>query len=92
MRILFILLTILILTSSTFSPQYLIWLAPFVAFLTPVEGGMFVLSSIMTWFYFRYTGDLVNLEPVVCTVLAARNILLIALVTLSTILLFKKNK
>lgn len=92
MRLIFILLLGAILCSSTFSPQYLIWVAPFVAFLNPLESGMFIFSSFLTWFYFRYWNDIINLSPVASTILLTRNLILLSLIIINLIILIKNIK
>lgn len=79
MRMFFILILSAVLYSNTFSPQYLIWIAPFVAFLTIWEIGLFVSASTLTWMYFRYWNDVINLMPIVTSLLIARNIVLVIL-------------
>lgn len=83
MRIIFIILLGAILASNTFSPQYLVWVAPFVAFLTDLEAGLFISASFMTWFYFRYWDDVISLAPMATSLLIARNILLLILLVVS---------
>lgn len=83
MRTIFVILLGAILASNTFSPQYLIWVAPFVAFLTHLEAGLFISASFMTWFYFRYWNDIVNLMPMAVSLLIIRNLLLIVLLLVS---------
>ena len=83
MRLIFLILLFPILTSNTFSPQYLIWIAPFVAFLSYLEIGMFVGASSLTWLYFRYWDDLIRLAPLATSVLIVRNILLVLLFCVS---------
>jgi len=90
MRLIFVLLLSAILGSSTFSPQYLIWVAPFVAFLTPLESGLFIFSSFLTWFYFRYWMDIINLQPVASYILLTRNVVLLSLIIISYIIIIKK--
>lgn len=92
MRLIFLLLLGAVLSSSTFSPQYLIWLAPFVPFLTAAESGVFILSSFLTWFYFRYWNDIISLQPMVVSVLVFRNALLVLLFFISLVILIKKRK
>lgn len=73
-----------ILISSTFSPQFLIWVAPFVAFLTVPEILMFIGASSLTWIYFRYWDDIaLKLMPLATEVLVARNLLLVLLFVVS---------
>lgn len=79
MRFIFLLLLLSILASNVFSPQYLIWLAPFVCFLSGLEAGLFISASFMTWFYFRYWDDVVTLQPMAVNLLILRNGLLIVL-------------
>jgi len=92
MRLIFLLLLGAILTSSTLSPQYLIWLAPFVAFLTPIESGIFIFTSSLTWLYFRYWEDILNLQPMAVSLLATRNALLVLLFFISLAILIKKKR
>ena len=65
--------------SNTFSPQYLIWISPFAAFLSPVESGGIVLASFLTWLYFRNWDDLIDLQPLALSILIARNLILVIL-------------
>ena len=78
-RTAFLLILFSIMLSNTFSPQYLIWLAPFAVFLSTLEAGMFIFSCFLTWFYFRYTNDLVTLQPMVVSLLILRNLVLLLL-------------
>jgi len=91
MRLSFILLLAAILFSNTFSPQYLVWVAPFVAFLSHLEAGLFISCSFLTWFYFRYWDSLIQLEPMAVSILVARNILLVILLLISIYKLLKKK-
>lgn len=92
MRVPFLIILLSILISNTFSPQYLIWLAPFVAFLDDEEIALFISASFLTWVYFRQWNDLISLQPVVIGVLIARNSLLILLFLVSFIKLIKNKK
>ena len=92
MRLIFLIILGAILTSSTFSPQYLAWVAPFVAFLTPFESGLFIVSSCLTWLYFRFWGDVLALQPFAISILTARNIILCLLFVISFVILIKKRK
>ena len=91
MKLPFLIILLSILISNTFSPQYLIWLAPFVAFLDDEEIGLFISASFLTWVYFRYWNDLIQLQPMAVGVLIARNLLLILLLLVS-VLKFCKGK
>jgi len=90
MRTIFLILLGSILMSKTFSPQYLIWVAPFVSFLSNLEAGLFVSASFLTWFYFRYWNDVIALSPMATSILIARNVLLVVLLLVSTIKLVRK--
>ena len=92
MRIIFIILLGAILASNTFSPQYLVWIAPFVAFLTNLEAGLFIFASFMTWFYFRYWDDVINLMPMATSLLIVRNVLLLILLIVSVNKIVKERK
>jgi len=92
MRIPFLLILLSILISNTFSPQYLIWLAPFVAFLDDEEIGLFISASFLTWVYFRHWSDLIQLQPVVIWVLIIRNLLLILLFLVSIYKIWAKSR
>jgi len=93
MRIFFILILSAVLYSNTFSPQYLIWIAPFVAFLTIWEIGLFVSASALTWMYFRSWNDLINLMPMATSLLIARNIVLVILLIVSVLIyLYRLHK
>jgi len=92
MKLVFLLLLGSILTSSTFSPQYLIWIAPFVPFLTNFERSLFILSSFLTWFYFRYWNDIIALQPMAISLLVTRNALLVLLFFISLLILIRKSK
>ena len=85
-RLAFIIILGSIVLSNTFSPQFLIWAAPFVAFLTIPEILMFTGASSLTWIYFSYWDDLIKLYPVVTNVLIARNILLVILLVTSIVI------
>ena len=89
MRTIFLILLGSLIVSNTFSPQFLIWLAPFVAFLSYLEAGMFIGASSLTWLYFRYWDDLINLTPLATSVLIARNVLLVLLFLVSVYKLIK---
>lgn len=91
MRLSFVLLLAAILFSNTFSPQYLIWVAPFVAFLSHLEAGLFTGVSFLTWFYFRNWDSLIQLEPMAVFTLVIRNILLAILLLISIYKLLKKK-
>jgi len=90
MRLSFIILLFLVLSNNTFSPQYLIWLAPFVAFLSHAEAGLFIGASVLTWTYFRYWGDVVILSPMATSLLIVRNIFLIVLFLIALYKLLKE--
>src|SRR3990167_217981 len=75
---------------KTFSPQYLIWLAPFVAFLSHAEAGLFIGASVLTWTYFRYWEDVVALSPMATSLLIVRNILLVILLLITLYNLLKQ--
>lgn len=91
MRLIFLILLGTILISNTFSPQYLIWVAPFVAFLSELEASLFIFVSFMTWFYFRYWEDIITLQPMATNLLIARNVILIILFLISLYKLIKKK-
>ena len=90
MRLSFIILLFLVLSNNTFSPQYLIWLAPFVAFLSHAEAGLFIGASVLTWTYFRYWEDVVMLFPMATSLLIVRNIFLIVLFLIALYKLLKE--
>lgn len=91
MRLIFVILLGTILFSNTFSPQYLIWVAPFVAFLSAWEAGLFISASFMTWFYFRYWNDIIALQPMAVSLLITRNVILIILFLYSLYRLIKRK-
>jgi len=91
MRFIFTLLLSAILYSNTFSPQYLIWVAPFVAFLSDLEVGLMVFASFLTWFYFRNWDSVISLEPMDVSILILRNIVLIVVLLISVYKLLKKK-
>jgi len=90
MRLSFIILLFLVLSNNTFSPQYLIWLAPFVAFLSHAEAGLFIGASVLTWTYFRYWEDVVMLFPMATSLLIVRYIFLIVLFLIALYKLLKE--
>ena len=90
MRLAFLLLLTALLVSNTFSPQYLIWLSPFVAFLSMLEIGLFTSASVLTWVYFRYWEDIILLYPMATSLLIIRNGLLLLLFFIS-LYIFVKN-
>ena len=92
MRLVFILLLSSILASNTFSPQYLIWVAPFVAFLSTIEAGLFITSTTLTWLYFRSWEDVLNLAPFTINILVLRNVLLMVNLLVSIILLARHKR
>ncbi len=75
-------LCVLVLTNAVFSPQYLIWLIPFVALTYGFDAGwmavmLLTLADIFTYpFVHHVTNDLVNHFLLI---VAARNLLLVAL-------------
>jgi Glycosyltransferase family 87 len=73
-------LLVLLATSRVFSPQYLVWLLPFVAFLRPASGLLFavVVAASVVVYPFLYLG-LVDLQPVPILALVLRNVLLAVL-------------
>lgn len=88
----FIVLLFVVLTNSIASPQFLMWLVPFVAFLTTVEITMFIGASSLTWIYTKYWDDVVSLQPMAISILIFRNIVLILLFVVSTVLLIKQTR
>lgn len=92
MRLIFLILLGAILSSNTFSPQYLIWVAPFVAFLSGLEAGLFISASFLTWLYFRYWDSLIMLDPMAVGLLVGRNVLLIVLFLVVVYKLIKRKK
>ena len=90
MRLAFTILLLLVLSNNTFSPQYLIWLAPFVAFLSHAEARLFIVASVLTWTYFRYWEDVVALSPMAASLLIVRNALLVILLLIALYNLFRQ--
>ena len=83
LRFSFLTVLLTILVSNTFSPQFLIWLAPFAACLSNLEAGLLVAASGLTWMYFRNWDDLVQLQPMATSLLILRNLILIILFLVS---------
>ena len=75
-------------TSKVLSPQYLVWLTPFVPFVigprrVAVRAGFIVAGLLTYWLYpWRYQG-LLNRETSALALLAARNIALVATAVLA---------
>lgn len=88
----FALLLVAILSSYTFSPQYLIWVAPFAAFLDTTGALLFIGASSITWVYFRYWGDVIALAPLATGLLIIRNTLLIILFLREFIKIVRRSK
>lgn len=92
MRIAFLIILGIILISNIFSAQFLLWIAPFIAFLSPLESGLAIFASLITLFYFRYWNDVIYLYPMAVNFLLLRNFLLIALFIVSLFFLTKDLK
>lgn len=92
MRTAFLLILGLMLVNNTLSPQYLIWLAPFMAFLSPIESGLAIVISVLTYIYFHYWNDVITLQPMATNILVLRNILLIVLFFFSLVKAIKRHK
>jgi uncharacterized membrane protein len=69
-----------IATNKVFSPQYLIWLLPFVPLLRPWKGALFaaICGITISLFPFDYD-DLIAMETVPVLLLNLRNLLIVAL-------------
>lgn len=78
-RLSFFVVLVTILASNVFSPQFLIWLAPFAPFLTSLEAGLLVVASLLTFLYFRVWEDVVRLQPMAVSLLLLRNFVLVVL-------------
>jgi hypothetical protein len=77
------------LTSKTLSPQYIIWIFPFVPLITGkwrnVCWLLFVMVGLMTFFvYPKYYGGIEHGELITVGILFLRNLVLIMLVVLAT--------
>lgn len=79
LRLSFFVVLVTILASNVFSPQFIIWLAPFAPFLTGLEAGLLTAVSGLTWMYFRVWEDVVKLQPMAVSLLLLRNFVLIVL-------------
>lgn len=82
-RLAFIITLLAISASNVFSPQYLLWAAPFVMFLTKVEISLFLVATTLTSVYFRFWPDVIALEPLATQMLIARNLTILGLVVVS---------
>ncbi len=89
MRFTFILILATLIWSGTLSPQFLIWAAPFAAFLGMPGALMFIGASSLTWVYFKYWDDLIRLAPLATSVLISRNLLLVILLVYESLTLVK---
>ena len=83
-RLCFLIILAVIMISPSFSTQFLIWFAPFAAFLTFYEGILILGVSASTWIYSKYWSDVVTLQPLAVQVLIGRNVLLAILFIVST--------
>lgn len=92
MRRPFVVLLFFILFSQTFSTQYLIWIAPFMPFLTTLEVVLYFISVSLTWLYFSVWGDVVTLQSLAMGLLIGRNIILVILFLVSFMTLLTKPK
>jgi hypothetical protein len=80
-------LTTFIISGKVFSPQYLIWLMPFVPLIPGRAGrraiGVFLLALLLTQVIFPYAYDTLRFhEPIGVALLLARNALMLALAAL----------
>jgi len=91
MRFTFLVILTVLIWSNTLSPQFLIWAAPFAAFLDMPGALMYVGASSLTWVYFRYWDDLIKLAPLATSVLILRNILLVILLVYELAILIRKG-
>lgn len=67
-----------ILANKVLSPQYLIWLLPFLSFWRGFKVWVFLLILVLSFLPFPFwLGDLINFEPFPYTVLLIRNFLLL---------------
>jgi len=67
-----------ILSNSVLSPQYLIWLIPFIGFLTTPESILFILiTAITSWTFYYWDAGVSTLNQWILLLLVVRNFLLI---------------
>jgi len=67
-----------ILANEVFSPQYLIWLAPFVPFIKKRTQLLTMSASFLTMLYLGYYGQAVHFENPYYMIIFMRNVLLLA--------------
>jgi hypothetical protein len=73
-------LLLLIIVNKVLSPQYMVWLLPFVPLLAPRPALVFVIASVLTTLVYPLAFDgLRGAEPVVVLTLLARNGLLVVM-------------
>jgi uncharacterized membrane protein len=87
-------LSIVLITSKVFSPQYLIWLIPLFPLVLQRERfiilGVFILTGLSTYYLFPHAYlDLINLSAVPVFVLFIRNLLLVLLTVLMVVSLHR---
>lgn len=78
---------ILLITSKVFSPQFIIWLLPLVAlaggrFRKAVVATFIVAAGLSYYIYPTHYGELIDMQPLAISILAVRNLMVIALAVL----------
>jgi Glycosyltransferase family 87 len=76
-------LAVILVTSKTLSPQYIFWLAPFVAFVT--RRTWLLLAAVLAWSFAMYpiaSTGMIALEAGPLAILNLRNLLLVVLTAL----------
>ncbi len=89
-------IALLIITSKVFSPQFVIWLYPFVCLVGSRQHGaiwiIFVMIGLMSSYIFPYNyGQLINLEQPAVAFLWVRNILVFCLGVLVLVAGYRTN-